>query len=66
MAKEVAIQEASGSIRKVERVVPEKPHAEMCHHEWKVIRNGPPPHWDKGCRLCGATETMTPEEAFAD
>ena len=41
-------------------------HLRPCRHEWSVIREGPPPHWDKRCRLCGKTETMTSEEAFAD
>jgi len=49
------------TLKKTECVTPEKPH----RHEWDVVRNGPPPHWDKKC-ACGALEKMTPEEAFAD
>ena len=53
------------TLKKVEPTIPEI-HQRPCRHEWNIIREGPPPHWGKRCRLCGKTETMTSEEAFAD
>ena len=43
-----------------------KERKKACDHQWNIVRDEPPPHWDERCTLCGETRKMNPEDAFAD